>query len=155
MPIYLVRHGEATPGQDDAARPLSDRGRSEIERLARLAAELALRPARIRHSGLVRARQTAEILATHLTPPGGVEATVGLGPEEDPERSAVDCELAPDSLMLVGHLPHLSRLATRLLLGDPRRGLIRFGTGTIVALVKGDGGFLVDWVVRPPMEGRA
>jgi len=154
MPIYLVRHGEAMPGHDDAARPLSDRGRAEIERVARLAADLGLRPARIRHSGVLRARETADILAAHLAPAGGVEPGEGLAPDDEPERAAVDCELAREPLMLVGHLPHLGRLASHLLVGDPRRNLVRFGTGTLVALVKGNGGFLVDWVIRPHTEGR-
>lgn len=155
MPIYLVRHGHAMPEADDAARPLSDRGRGEMERVARLAADLGLRPQRIRHSGIRRAWQSAEILAAHLGPAGGLETAAGLAPEDDPERAAVDCELAREPLMLVGHLPHLSRLASRLLLGDPRRELIRFGTGTLAALVKGDGGFLVDCVIRPNPEARA
>jgi phosphohistidine phosphatase len=154
MPIYLARHGEAAQAPDDAVRPLSERGRTEVERVAGLAAELGLRPARIHHSGLLRARQTADILAGRLQPAGGVEARAGLGPDDDPERLAVECEVAREPLMLVGHLPHLSRLASRLLVGDARRGIIRFRTGTIVGLVKGDGGFLVDCVIRPHAEER-
>jgi phosphohistidine phosphatase len=152
MPIYLVRHGEALPGGDDAARPLSDRGRAEIERVAALAVRLGLRAHEIRHSGLARARQTAEILAARLAPPSGVTAAPGLGPADDPSIAARECERQPDLLMLVGHLPHLGRLASLLLTGHTGRELIRFGTGTIAALARGDGGFLVELVIRPDME---
>ncbi|MBI2469300.1 MAG: histidine phosphatase family protein [Candidatus Rokubacteria bacterium] len=63
---YLVRHGSArpaAPGAADAERPLDDRGREEVTRVARHAAALGLRVAEIRHSGFVRARESAEILA--------------------------------------------------------------------------------------------
>lgn len=154
MSIYLVRHGEAAPDRDDAARPLSPRGRAEVDRVARLAAELGFRPAEIRHSGLLRAAQTAEVLAARLAPARGVHPAPGLCPEDDPEPVAVECERARESLMLVGHMPHLGRLAGRLLTGDPGRQLIRFGTGTIAAIARTDGGPLVECVIRPPTEGR-
>jgi phosphohistidine phosphatase SixA len=35
MDFYLVRHGEAKPASEDPARPLTDRGRKEVERVAR------------------------------------------------------------------------------------------------------------------------
>jgi phosphohistidine phosphatase len=154
MTIYLVRHGEALPAPADAVRPLSPRGRAEVERVAHLAADLGLRPAEIRHSGLLRAGQTAEILAARLAPARGVRPVPGLGPEDDPEPVAVECEQARVPLMLVGHMPHLGRLAGRLLIGDPARPLIRFGTGTIAAIARKDGGVLVECVIRPPTEGR-
>jgi phosphohistidine phosphatase len=154
MFISLVRHGEALPDPDDASRPLSPRGRAEVERVARLAADLGLRPAEIRHSGRVRAGQTADILAASLAPARGTRAVPGLGPEDDPELAAIECVQAREPLMLVGHMPYLGRLAGRLVLGDPRRQLIRFGTGTIATLARGEGGFLVECVIRPPTEGR-
>ena len=149
MAIYLVRHGDAVAETVDAARPLSPRGRAEVERMADLAAGLGLRVAEIRHSGLVRARQTAEILAARLAPRRGVRAAEGLRPDDDPLPLAVECETAREPLMLVGHLPHLGRLASRLLIGAAGRELIRFSPATIAGLVRGDGGFLIECVIRP------
>ncbi len=31
MLVYLVRHGEAVPAEVDPARPLSEKGRAEVE----------------------------------------------------------------------------------------------------------------------------
>jgi phosphohistidine phosphatase len=152
MPIYLIRHGEAQPGNDDAARPLSDRGRIQVGRVAALAARLGVRPREIVHSGLVRARQTAELLAAQLAPGEGVRAMRGLAPGDDPAVAAAECEARREDLMLVGHLPHLGRLAGLLVLGSPGRELIRFGPGTLAALARGDGGFLVELVIRPDTE---
>ncbi|MBI3989381.1 MAG: hypothetical protein HY347_07165 [candidate division NC10 bacterium] len=49
-------------------------------------------------------------------------------------------EAAQEPLMLVGHLPHLSRLTSALLVGDPEREVIRFRMGAIVCLSKTAGG---------------
>lgn len=42
MDVYLVQHAEAKPEQEDQARPLSDRGREEIQRVSRHARALGL-----------------------------------------------------------------------------------------------------------------
>jgi phosphohistidine phosphatase len=152
MRLYLVRHGDAVSERVDATRPLSDRGRAEIEAVAGRAAGLGWQPAEIRHSGLTRARQTAEILAGRLAPARGVRAIEGLQPEDDPGRLAAECEALREPVMLVGHMPYMSRLASLLLLGDTRRDVIRFGTGTIAGLARVDGRFLVEWVIAPLTE---
>ena len=72
-PVYLVRHGQSewnvlrlTQGQTMHPR-LTDLGREQAERAARLVGEdLAWRAPRILSSDLVRARETAEVLARRL-----------------------------------------------------------------------------------------
>ena len=71
--FYLVRHGEAFPESQDPRRPLTPAGRANVERLARLAAAEAIRASAIFHSGILRARQTAEILGAQLTPDNDVQ----------------------------------------------------------------------------------
>ena len=50
--------------------------------------------------------------------------------------------------MLVGHLPHMSRLASLLLLWDAGREIINFSPGTIVCLEKSSG-WRVKWMISP------
>ncbi len=63
----------------------------------------------------------------------------------------------PQPLMLVGHLPFLSRLASLLLVGDPERALVRFRMGGIVCLTGepagagGTGGWMVAWMLIPEL----
>ena len=149
MSIYLVRHGEARPDPDDAVRPLSERGRAEVERVARLVALARPPVAEIRHSGLLRARQTAEILAAALAPAGGVRAHEGFAPGDEPGIAAAACEAATEPVMLVGHMPHLGRLASRLLIGEAGREVIRFETATVACLARTERGWVVEWVVGP------
>jgi len=149
--VYLVQHGEAKPETEDPARPLTDRGREEVRRVARHAAALGLQVAEIRHSGKLRARQTAEIFAAALAPPHGVQEMDGLAPADATGKARGEVESASEPLMLVGHLPHLRRLASLLLVGDPEQEIIRFRNGAIVCLVKTEGGWLLQWVLSPEL----
>ena len=88
MKLYLMQHGEARPEQDDPARPLTDRGRAEVKRVARAAGRLDLGIAQVVHSGKLRARQTAEIVAACLEPPPALGEMSGLGPNDDPRIAA-------------------------------------------------------------------
>ena len=50
--------------------------------------------------------------------------------------------------MLVGHLPHMSRLASLLLLWDSGREVLDFKPGTVACLEK-VGGWRVKWMISP------
>jgi len=153
MDVYLVQHGEAKPEQEDPTRPLTDRGREEVQRVARHAARIGLKVAEICHSGKLRAWQTAEILAEHLSPPHGIREMEGLSPMDDPAEVKGVVEASREPVMLVGHLPHLSRLTSVLLLGDPGREVIRFRMGGIVCLSRIEGGWVVRWILTPELVG--
>lgn len=149
MVIYLVRHGEARSAADDPRRPLSDRGREEVDKIARAVAKKEPKVAKILHSGKVRARETAEILARYLSPPSGMCETKGLEPEDDPLLAKAELESAKASLMLVGHLPHLSRLVSLLVTGGPDEETVDFPAAAIVCLSHGGRGWKVSWTMDP------
>lgn len=148
---YLVRHGEAKPELEDPTKPLSDLGRLEVIRVARYAASVGIEVGEIRHSNRLRARQTAEILAEYLLPRLGIRETEGLSPGAEPEPVRGQLEEATEPLMLVGHLPHLSRLISALVLGNSETEIIRPETGTMICLVKTDRGFRLLWVLTPEL----
>lgn len=151
MEVYLVQHGEARPEVEDPARPLTDRGHDEVQRVARHAAHLGLQVSEICHSGKLRARQTAEILAEQLSPHRGIRAMDGLSPTDDPTKAGTAIEAASEPMMFVGHLPHLSRLASLLLAGMPDREIIRFRMGAIVCLARAEGRWLLHWILTPEL----
>jgi phosphohistidine phosphatase len=151
MQVYLVQHGEAKTETEVPSRPLSDRGREEVQRVARHAAALGLQVAEIRHSGKLRARQTAEILAAALSPSHGVREMDGLGPTDDTGKARAEVESAQEPLMLVGHLPHLGRLASSLLVGGPEQEIIRFRNGAIVCLSNVNDRWLLQWILTPEL----
>ncbi len=151
MRVFLVQHGEATPEVENPARPLTDRGREEVRRVARHAAALGLRVAEILHSGKLRARQTAEIFAEHLRPAHGTREGEGLAPGDDPAQARAEIEAASEPLMLVGHLPHLSRLASLLLIGDTGKEILQFRNGAIVCLTRVEDRWCLEWILTPDL----
>lgn len=66
MRLYLVQHGEAKKEEEDPLRPLSERGREDVQRVAKYVEKLDIKASIIFHSGKLRAKQTAEILAEKL-----------------------------------------------------------------------------------------
>jgi phosphohistidine phosphatase len=142
MRAYLVRHGEAKREDVDPERHLTDGGVEEVRRIATEAVnDLDARPVRILHSRKARARQTAEIW-------GGLVGTDvaeadGLSPNDDPARWAARLESEGDGVMLVGHLPHLERLAGLLVTGDADRPVAGFPAGGLVCLERTDGSWEV------------
>ncbi len=49
MKLYLVQHAEAVPAEDNPDRPLSDKGRTDVQRVASFLAR-SVRVGRIIHS---------------------------------------------------------------------------------------------------------
>jgi phosphohistidine phosphatase len=145
---YLVRHGDALAAHIDAQRPLSARGREQVTELARLALGREVQVAEIRHSGILRAQQTAEILAGYLTPARGVCQSAGLLPEDDPEIGKAELDAADRSIMLVGHLPHMNRLAA-LLVKSAAPSTIEFTPATMLCCSKVGALWQIEWRMAP------
>jgi phosphohistidine phosphatase len=149
--LYLVQHGRAKAETDDPDRSLTDQGVDDVARVARHAVEqLGVRPARVVHSGKTRARQTAGIWGALAN--ANVEQADALAPNDDPAIWAERLEAEPDDLIVVGHLPHLDRLANLLLTGGSDRSVIRFRPGGLVGLQRTDTGWVVSVVLPPGAE---
>lgn len=132
MRLYLVQHAEAKREEDDPERPLTEKGRKDIERMAELLRERGVRVKRILHTSKKRAVQTAQGLAEHLEPTE-TKTTDALRPLDD--TSVWERRLArlDEDLMLVGHMPHLGKLASRLL-GEDERLQVGFEPGSVICL---------------------
>ena len=102
------------------------------------------------HSPKVRAKQTAEVLSEHIKPSKGISEVDGLAPLDEPDIWAQRLKDIPDDIMLVGHLPHLDRLASLLLCGDKEKHAISFKMAGIVCLKRTDtGSYELQWMVTP------
>ena len=149
MKFYLVRHGEAVAENIDGERPLSRAGREEVAQVARLAVKKNVQVSTIFHSGILRARQTAEILAERLRPPQGIAPMQGLLPQDDPAWAAAELAAAQDPIMLVGHLPYMGRLAAHLVTGDSDREIVAFAPATLVCCAHEALLWHVEWILAP------
>jgi len=149
MEVFLVRHGEAKSEQEDPRRPLSDSGRSGVEKIARALAEKRVVVAGIVHSDKLRAKETAEILARSLAPRAGVREIRGLAPNDDPWLAKAELEEASEPLMVVGHLPHLGRLASLLVAGDPEGQVVELPPAAVVSLSRAGEKWEIQWRLTP------
>ena len=153
MALFLVQHGTSVPKEIDPDCPLTDDGRTAVERMARAAADNKIEVSLIKHSGKTRARQTAEIMAYFLKPVEGVQEVSGLNPLDD-VALAVKGMSGAENIMLVGHLPFMERLASYLITGAPDRTVVKFQNGGIVRLDRAPetGIWFIRWTLMPEIE---
>ena len=150
MAIYLVQHAECLPKDQDPEKGLSDPGIASATRIAEVAAGYSVPVFRILHSGKKRARQTAEIFASYLTPTEGVAAIEGLNPLDDVILFGDRLDSRSDT-MVVGHLPFMEKLAAYLVTGQTEKPVFKFQNAGIVCLDKhpGNGNWVVWWALMP------
>ena len=152
MKLYLVQHGEAVPKEVDSERPLSNRGRQDAERLARFLAARGVRVSRVWQSGKTRARQTAELLAATVAPGVKVEARAGLAPNDPTEAFAETLADWREGTMVVGHLPFMTRLVTRLVTKSDDGTIVAYVPGSLVCLERDeDRAWAIAWMLRPEL----
>jgi phosphohistidine phosphatase len=152
MRLYLLQHAEAKREQEDPNRDLTEKGRADITKVAKHLESLGLKVSQVFHSGKTRARTTAEILAARLKPVKGVSETDGLAPLDDPKVWAERASNLMEDVALVGHLPHLARLAGLLLCGEAEKSAVNFHMGGVVCLNRTDAGtWGLEWVLIPEL----
>lgn len=154
MRLYLVRHGEATSKEEDPDRPLTEAGAREVREVAGfLFGSGDCDVAEIRHSTKLRARQTAEILAEQGGDATRFREVAGLEPMADVTELADELTVAEGDIMLVGHLPHLDRLASRLVAGSADKSAFEFDAASVLCLSRHNGqngaNWTVEWMLTP------
>ena len=125
MEFYLLRHGTAVePGtkgyEEDANRPLIAKGRKQIRHVVGALKEMDVSFDAIFTSPLLRARETAELLAAGMKLSRHVQRVDELMPGMPPEkliRRIAGLKKAPKRVLCVGHEPDLGELAAWLITG--------------------------------------
>ena len=109
----------------DADRRLTKKGREEILAVARWMASQGFRFDLIATSPLVRAQETAEIIAGVLRPEKRVTWR-SLVPDGEPDTVCREISKHPEdsAVLLVGHEPLLSSLIGQIIAGDPGAGIV-------------------------------
>jgi len=135
MPIWLLRHAEAVAEElhlSDEGRYLTERGRADALALGRTMARLGIAPSAVVASPLVRAVQTAELVAASACPHVSVEILEALAPGRMSGR-ALALVAERDGALFVGHEPSISALTAALI---ESRGFPAFEKAQLV-LVEG------------------
>jgi len=151
MHIYLVQHGEAVSKEENPGRPLSEKGASDVRSIGDFLYQHArLLVPEILHSGKLRAAETAELLARCLN--AAYDVGPDLQPNDDPGLWSAHLAARSKDVMLVGHLPHLERLASLLLCGDTNRRVVSFHNAGVVCLARDEENtWYLDWAFTPAL----
>ena len=120
--VYLVRHAIAAVRDekwpDDSKRPLTHEGAARMRRIVKGLVSLGVEIDQILTSPLVRAVETAEILARGLDPVPEIVQVPALGPDGLPAKMAEAIGAAAGRaavIAVVGHEPSLGELAAWLI----------------------------------------
>ena len=150
MKLYLVQHAKAASKEADPERPLTEEGHRDIEKVAEFIEPLNLCVDYVWHSRKKRAEQTAELLAEVVRINKAKLARDGLGPNDDVAALREELARSPDDIMIVGHLPFLSRLTSLLTVGSESANTVAFKQAGIVSLSRSDvNQWQIEWMVTP------
>jgi phosphohistidine phosphatase len=119
MQLYLVRHADATPGDPDELRPLSDEGRRQARELGEQLRDDGIAPDVVLTSPLLRARQTGEALAVATGSTSEPDERLAPGATAEGVREAVHGR--GELVIVVGHQPDCGRIAATLGDGEEPR----------------------------------
>ncbi len=147
MKLFLVQHGEAISKDVDPNRPLSQKGKEDVEKSAVFLKRTDQAPNLIWHSSKTRAIESAQIIEKILGKKGICTEKEGL----DPNDSVINITkkinelFGEEDLMIVGHLPFLAKLSGFFLTNEENLACIRFAQGGICCL---EAGSLEEWQLK-------
>ncbi len=152
MKLYLVQHAQAVAQDVDSQRPLTEKGRRDIRKVAGFIKPLHIAVDCLWHSGKMRAIQTADVLAQVVKTNKPPAARDGLGPLDDVTALASELASIAGDVMIVGHLPFLAKLTSLLLTGSQSVEPVAFKQGGIVCLNRSDENrWQIQWMVTPEL----
>jgi phosphohistidine phosphatase len=112
MDLYLIRHAHAvdSDGRRDGDRPLSAEGRRQAREVGAALARQGVRLTRLCASPLVRAVETAELVAVGTGFDGGLDIADALRPDgtwKQLQHELLEPCAGEAALALVGHEPSI------------------------------------------------
>jgi phosphohistidine phosphatase len=119
MQLYLVRHADATPGDPDELRPLSDEGREQARELGERMRDDGVVPDVVLTSPLLRARETGDALARATGATSEADERLAPGATAETLREAISGR--GEHVVVVGHQPDCGRIAATLSGGEEPR----------------------------------
>ena len=150
MRVYLIRHGQPVSAIENPERPLSDLGKKDVEKVAEFLHGAGVRIDQALHSGKARARQTAAIMTSRLNPKLKPQESPGLNPLDDVTSIANQIKEAKKDLLIAGHMPHLGKPVSLIVVGNRSAPVVNFQQGGVVCLEKDEvERWSIIWVLVP------
>ena len=153
--IYILRHGHAqdlTNGLNDFDRALTEEGIEKITKLSLFFSKLDVNLGLILSSPYIRAKQTAEIFASNLTPTPDIKTVDFLvcgASSKEISRGLMDYSPNKNTL-LIGHAPDLEIFLGKLIGADriilKKGALAKVNCGNNIEL-SGE----LEWLITPKL----
>ena len=150
MRVYLMRHGQPVSALENPERPLSHLGKNDVEKIAEFLHRAGVKIGQVLHSGKARAKQTAAIMASRLNPELELQESPGLGPMDDVTRITSQLKESKEDLLIAGHMPHLGKLVSLLVVGNQLAPVVNFQQGGVACLERDEmDRWSIAWVLAP------
>lgn len=152
MQLIVMRHGVAEVGEPgkDEERALTGAGKKRTQQVVRGLMTVVPKVNTILSSPLVRARQTAELVAEHFK--ARVEIDESLRPGG--EATVVLSRRAAMTTVMVGHEPDLSELIGSLLGGERQSVVVLKKAGCVLLQVERADRAKLLWALTPKLLRR-
>jgi phosphohistidine phosphatase len=150
MKLYLVRHGESALTGSDNERPLSEKGKKDIQRLVEFISSLKIEVSFAFQSPKLRAQQTASMLLTAIHSKNKIEIHNELDPMAVVDHMIEELYVSQQDTLLVGHMPFMGKLVAKLITGDEYKDIVLFQPGCMLCLeYMGNGQWVICWMLSP------
>ena len=152
MLIFLVQHGQAQPKDVDPDRNLTEQGRNDVEKISAFLKKQGICVGAMWHSGKARAQQTANILSSSVATDHGVVKHDGLAPNDPVAAVKEEVLRSENDLIIVRHLPFLSKLISELITGNTSVETVAFQPGGVVCLEQAkENIWMIQWIITPEL----
>ena len=149
MYLYLIQHAKSKTKEEDPERGITDDGRIVTERIAEYFKSLKPEIHVIWRSGKKRTKETAEIFARTLGIDNRILKHTSLSPN-DPVGPVISAlEKMHKNVIIVGHLPFLSRLMSHLTTGMDSCQTVNFRNSGIICLERNENQWGISWISTP------
>jgi len=160
MFIYFLRHASAgtkkfPTTEQDEKRPLDAKGIAQSKRVGKLLSALDVEPEAFISSPLVRAVQTAELVAAQMRPEPSITLDDALRPEASYEQfqDLLQHYAKRKSIIVTGHNPNESEFLSYLISGGTTKNAVELKKGAVAKVEYKAGHGTLHWCITPKVLG--
>lgn len=149
MRYYFAQHGKALSSDIDVTRSLSPEGIDETQTIAETLKRNSAFISRLVHSGKERAAQTAQIFASALDIKSSIKID-GMAPNDDVVSFCNTISSSEfDNTLFIGHLPHLQKVISFLLIETTSSDIIAFQNSAVACIETNADNAHILWYITP------
>ena len=142
-----MQHALSNSKDIDPERGITDKGREETIKIGKYLKKLKPEIQIIWRSGKTRSYETAEILAELLGIKEMVKEKSNLNPNDSIDPIKLELIDNNKNIIIVGHLPYLSRLLADLICEDENKTILKFRNSGVVCLEQYESKWNIIWAV--------